>query len=388
MRPRLELLAGTIVVAVLAAVVPRVNWHAAQDASEPLSIAPAVGMSGGPATSAEGLRERISEMEQRLRERPHDRGAAVLLADALLRQGRVIGDGRPASRASELLKTVLKESPGYYDALRMLGAIYLLQQCARVGQSEFRLWGLNQENYGAAGLVLSRVLASRVGKEARSAMQQLLQKNEDAYRKALQSGSIFDLFMIAADDKELAGGAALLQKDGNPEARSLFASLVEGHEINRRPPAEYGNARRRERLMKRLFAANYARAASTSAAPPKVLLKFGAYHVYRGLNPVHGSGIGNYVGEFAEGQGAQSLHIYLLAVKGSQPIHPRVGLRSCVRSTTKMNLALVTCSRCSAIFFRRTGPCSTCVRFDRTSTRLEERLIRIWQRSSSATTSW
>jgi hypothetical protein len=201
----------------------------------------------------------------------------------------------------------------------------MLQQCARVGQSEFRLWGLNQEGLGAAGLVLSRVLASRVGKEARSAMQQLLQKNEDAYRKALQSGSIFDLFMIAADDKELAGGAALLQKDGSPEARSLFASLVEGHEINRTSPAEYGNARRRERLMKRLFAANYARAASTSAAPPKVLLKFGAYHMYRGLNPVHGSGIGNYVAEFAEGQGAQSLHISLMAVKGSQPIHPRVG---------------------------------------------------------------
>jgi len=47
-------------------------------------------------------------------------------------------------------------------------------------------------------------------------------------------------------------------------------------------------------------------------------------HVYRGLNPVHGSGIGNYVSEWAEGQGAQSLHIYLLPVKGSQPIHPRV----------------------------------------------------------------
>ena len=34
--------------------------------------------------------------------------------------------------------------------------------------------------------------------------------------------------------------------------------------------------------------------------PPKVLLTFGAYHVDPGLNPVHGSGIGNYVAEFAE----------------------------------------------------------------------------------------
>jgi hypothetical protein len=201
----------------------------------------------------------------------------------------------------------------------------MLQQCARVGQSEFRLWGINQEALGAAGLILSRVLASRVGKEARPAMQQLLQKSDEAYRKAVQSGRIFDLFMIATDDKELAGGAALLLKDGILDARSLFGSLVESHEINRTSPADYGNARRRERLIKTLFSANYTRAARTAAAPLKVLLKLGAYHVYRGLNPVHGSGIGNYVAEFAEGQGAQSLHIRLMAVKGSQPIHPRVG---------------------------------------------------------------
>jgi hypothetical protein len=201
----------------------------------------------------------------------------------------------------------------------------MLQQCARVGQREFRLWGLNQEMFGAGSLILSRVLASRLGKDARPAMQQLLQKSDDLDRKALQSGSMFDRFMIAADDKELAAGDALLQKDGSAEARSLFAWLVESHAINRTSPAEYGNARRRERLMKTLFAVNYARAARTAAVPPKVLLKFGAYHVYRGLNPVHGSGIGNYVAEFAEGQGAQSLHIYLMPVKGSQPIHPKVG---------------------------------------------------------------
>ena len=62
------------------------------------SIAPAVGMPGAPPTSAEGLRQRISEMENRLQERPHDTGAAVLLADALLRQARVTGDRQAAGR--------------------------------------------------------------------------------------------------------------------------------------------------------------------------------------------------------------------------------------------------------------------------------------------------
>jgi hypothetical protein len=81
------------------------------------------------------------------------------------------------------------------------------------------------------------------------------------------SGNVFEFFMFTADDKELASAAAVLQKDGNPEARSLFASLIESHEINRTPPSEYGNARRRERLMKTLFAANYARASRNAAAP-------------------------------------------------------------------------------------------------------------------------
>ena len=201
----------------------------------------------------------------------------------------------------------------------------MLQQCARAAEGEFHLWGLSQEGLGAGGLILSRILESPLGEASRSAMRQLFQKNEDAYRKALESGRIADLFMLSADDQDLARGAAVLQRDGNPEAQSLFASLIESHEINRTSPADYDNARRRERLMKTRLAAHYARAARTAATPPRVLLKFGALHVYRGLNPVRGKGIGNYVAEFAEGQGAQSLHIRVLAVKGSQPIYPRVG---------------------------------------------------------------
>jgi len=206
----------------------------------------------------------------------------------------------------------------------------MLQQCARASQSSpssqgFHLFGLNQEGLGSAGLILTRILERPLAEASRQVMRQLLQKNDDAYRKAVQSGSIADLFMLSADDRELARGAETLQRVGNPEARALFASLVESHEINRLPPVEYDNARRRERLMKTHFADDYARAARSAAAPPRVLLKFGAYHIYRGLNPAKGSGIGNYVAELAEAQGVQSLHISLMPIKGRQPIFPRVG---------------------------------------------------------------
>jgi hypothetical protein len=211
-----------------------------------------------------------------------------------------------------------KKSPETINVSNAREEFDMLQQCARVSPREFRLWGLNQEMFGASGLLLSRVLASGVGNQARPAIELLLQKSDEADRKARQSGNLFDLFMFTADDGELAAAAALLQKDGTADARALFASLVESHEINRRPPAEYGNARRRERLMKMRFAANYARASRTAAQPPKILLKFGAFHGYRGLNPVHGSGIGNYIAEFAEAQNAQSLHILFVPAKAQQ----------------------------------------------------------------------
>jgi len=124
----LRWVAVTIVAATAAAVAPHVISRAKPSPNaEALSIGPAVGMPGAPGTSTSGLLQRIDEMEARLRAQPDDTGAAVLLADALLRQARATNDGRPAGRASELLNAALKEHPGQYDVLRMLGAIYLSQ---------------------------------------------------------------------------------------------------------------------------------------------------------------------------------------------------------------------------------------------------------------------
>lgn len=152
---RLEWIVVTIVIGVGAAVVPHLNWQGEPRAAEPMSIAPAVGMPGAPPTSVEGLAARISDMENRLKERPHDTGAAVLLADALLRQARVTSDGRPTARAGEALKFVLKENPAHYDALRMLGAIHLSQHRFRdaleVGRRARDLRPDDAWNYGVVG---------------------------------------------------------------------------------------------------------------------------------------------------------------------------------------------------------------------------------------------
>jgi len=117
--------AATVLFAAAAAVAPHLVSHRGAPRDERVSIAPAAGLPGAPPTTADGIRRRIAETESRVREQPGDIGAAVLLADALLRQARATNDSRPAGRAREVLNAVLREHPAQYDALRMLGAIDL-----------------------------------------------------------------------------------------------------------------------------------------------------------------------------------------------------------------------------------------------------------------------
>jgi tetratricopeptide (TPR) repeat protein len=66
-------------------------------------------------------------MESRVAARPDDVGAAVLLADALIRQTRVTGNVGLTQQAERVLKAALREDPENYDVLRMQGSLYLSQ---------------------------------------------------------------------------------------------------------------------------------------------------------------------------------------------------------------------------------------------------------------------
>src|ERR1041385_7578142 len=122
---RLLFVIAAVLVGIAAAAVPNLIRRSLAHRAAETTIGLAVGMPGAPPTSASGLQQRITDMEERLHQHPDDPSAAVLLADALLRQARATTDPRPTSRASEVLKAVLKEDPVQYDALRMLGAIDL-----------------------------------------------------------------------------------------------------------------------------------------------------------------------------------------------------------------------------------------------------------------------
>jgi hypothetical protein len=196
----------------------------------------------------------------------------------------------------------------------------LLQNCAHAATKEpFQLWGLDQEFAGSPAYILQLIVETHPGKNALAATQSLILKNNEAYAKALKSGNPNEIFMFSASDEELANLKALLAKEGNSQSRSLMDQLLLSRDIYLKNAhrENYASNRERAQLMKTTFARDYAAATKAEGRPPKVLLKFGDWHMYKGINPLHSYEIGNYVEEFAEGQGLQSLHIIVLGRQGS-----------------------------------------------------------------------
>lgn len=197
----------------------------------------------------------------------------------------------------------------------------LLSRCAGTASGgPFHLWGLDQELMGAPGLILTRILDQHPGPEATKEAQRLLQKNNAAHAAAVKSGNPGDMFMFAASDDELHHFRDLLHREGNASAQSLLDALIESREIYQKNMNGSGADSNRQRalLMKRNFVADYRNSTQLDAKPPKVMFKFGAWHMFKGINPLHNNDMGNFVTELADGHGVKSVHIMIVAVKGTQ----------------------------------------------------------------------
>lgn len=196
----------------------------------------------------------------------------------------------------------------------------MLHHCsADASPAKFQLWGLDQEFVGSPKLILDQILKTKPGAEAAAQVRSLLHKNDEAYAKALKSGSFSDLFIETASEKDLENLNRLLVTQGNAESRELAHELLQSSEIYRLFSKGLGGESNRKRslAMKERFFRNYFQSAKGGPVP-KVILKFGAFHMFKGFNPLHNNDLGNYVTELADGSGLKSLHILVLGVKGTK----------------------------------------------------------------------
>jgi len=198
----------------------------------------------------------------------------------------------------------------------------LISRCAQAaGTRPLRLWGIDQEFLGAPKLILTRILETHPGPKATEVTQRLLNENARADAEAADHPISADKeFIIATRDEDLGNLKRLLQTEGNQLSQSLIEALIESHEIYKLNVAGSGYESNRQRalLMKALFERQYREAERVDPGPPKVLFKFGLYHMYRGFNPLNSLEIGNHIAELAEGRGMKSVHIMIVAARGSQ----------------------------------------------------------------------
>jgi hypothetical protein len=197
----------------------------------------------------------------------------------------------------------------------------LLTSCQRAaGPEGMSIWGIDQELMGSSGFLLDKILATGPGPRAKAAVESLRQENTEDLAEASKTGNPGELLMMKASQEKLDAARDLLNKEGSAEAQHLFAALLVSREIYRKNMAAsyYASNRQRTELMKSNFVPLFSAAMQKAGQPPKVFFKFGGWHMYRGLNPLHSSEIGNLVNEFAEAHGLKSVHILILGVKGEQ----------------------------------------------------------------------
>jgi tetratricopeptide (TPR) repeat protein len=129
-------LSGCVVGLSLVAVIAAVSGCSRSTADRREPATPLAGTPGGSSTSRDALMQTIATMRARVAKEPGDVRAAVQLADALLRQTRVTGNGGLANEAEQVLGVALARQPDSYDAHRMRAAVYLSQHRFRDALAE------------------------------------------------------------------------------------------------------------------------------------------------------------------------------------------------------------------------------------------------------------
>jgi hypothetical protein len=165
---------------------------------------------------------------------------------------------------------------------------------------------------------LQEVLNTPLGSQAESIAQKLQTQCAIDTQKGIASGSWQDACMLRMSQSDLANLQSALARTDNRRARKLTAALIKTqhiystHESGRR----YDANRERALLMKHNFLAKYKHLSATTVKPPRVLLKFGSNHLFKGFDETDLNDLGNFVTEFADGLGSTSLHIEILGIRG------------------------------------------------------------------------
>lgn len=197
----------------------------------------------------------------------------------------------------------------------------LLSHCQQAtAPRTLHLWGLDQEFLGSPSFILQQILAARPSSETAAIVKKLLDQCSLDTQKSFASGRWRDSCMLQLSAVDLANLQSAAAHTTNLRAQELVAALVKTEHIYsfHENGHSYDANRERALLLKQNFVADYQQLSKTNGRPPRVLLKFGANHLYKGFDMTDLNDLGNFVTEFADGLGSAALHIAVLGVSGEE----------------------------------------------------------------------
>ena len=109
------------------------------------------------------------------------------------------------------------------------------------------------------------------------------------------------------------GDPAIVLTEQLIESTAIYAPFV-----RRDGGSVYVGNLRRETLMKRLFQANLDAATRRGGPAPKILFKFGANHLMRGLSMTHVPSLGSHVAETALARGQSAFNLRMICGPGTK----------------------------------------------------------------------
>jgi hypothetical protein len=180
------------------------------------------------------------------------------------------------------------------------------------------LWGLDQEFLGSPKFILQQILDTQPGPQAEAIAQKIQAQCSVDTQKGIASGSWKDACMLRLSPVDLASLQSSVERTENRRAQELTAALIKTQHIYSFHESGHSYEANRERalLLKHNFLADYQQLSKTAGRPPRVLLKFGGNHLFKGFDETDLNDLGNFITEFADGLGSSSLHIEVLGIRG------------------------------------------------------------------------
>lgn len=223
-----------------------------------------------------------------------------------------------AKKGNDAMVSFLNEYPNSIPFYYAKEEFLMLQQVVgHFNQKDSVIWGVDQ-----VYMTMPRYLFKLLEQEAQN--ENAKRVASEYFNRAVKQYGIYEetknpkeLMMVVLNDADFEKLYDAFGSSISAKAKKILGDIqatqkIYMHWMKGEP---YLNNRVRSQLMKKQFMEYYKQTGSKGDLP-KVVLKFGANHTYRGFSPPNQLDLGNMVYELAEMNGSQAVSFHLNAIKG------------------------------------------------------------------------